>query len=67
MVLCGKRQTFTMKKETILTPTTTQIIFNKVPTVPRVLLGSYEENEKFHDIAHDTHNAENIPLSFIEC
>ena len=32
-----------MEKETIFTPTTTQIIFNRVPTVPRVLLGSYEE------------------------
>lgn len=67
MVLCGKRQTFTMKKETILTPTTTQIICNRVPAVPRLLLGLYEENEKFHDIPHDRHNAENIPLSLIEC
>lgn len=56
-----------MKKETIFTPTTTQIIFKRVPTVPRVLFGSYEENEKFHNITHDRHNAENIPLSFIEC
>lgn len=65
MVLCGKRQTFTMKKETILTPTTTQIMFNKVPTVPRVLLGSNEENERFHNIAHDRHNAKNTPLSSV--
>lgn len=30
-------------------------------------LGRMRRNEKFHDIAHDRHNAENIPLSFIEC
>lgn len=39
MVLGGRKQTFKMKKETILTPITTQI--NKVPTVPGGRLGSW--------------------------
>lgn len=64
MVLCGKKTNlYDGERNNINTDHHT----NQVPTVPGVLLGSYEGNEKFHDIAHDRHNAENIPLSVIEC